>query len=53
MESKEAHVAVRIAESKLAELQRIAKRRDRSVSYLIRQAIDELLKRERTNAAND
>jgi predicted transcriptional regulator len=53
MQSKEAHIAVRIEEAKLADLQRIAKKKDRSVSYLIRKAIDEFLKRERTNATQD
>jgi len=53
MESKEAHVALRIEETKLADLQRIAKKKDRSVSYLIRNAIDEFLKREGANATKD
>jgi predicted transcriptional regulator len=53
MESKEAHVALRIEEAKLSDLQRIAKKKDRSVSYLIRKAIDEFLKRERANATKD
>ena len=53
MQAKEAHVAVRIEETKLADLQRIAKKKDRSVSYLIRQAIDEFIRKERPSATQD
>jgi len=41
---KEAHVVVRIEQDKLDKLQRIAKKQDLSVSWLIRKAIDRLLK---------
>jgi predicted transcriptional regulator len=53
MDSKEAHITIRIEEAKLAELQRIAKKKDRSVSYLIRKAIEKFLTKERTNATED
>ncbi len=41
---KEAHVVIRIEQKKLAKLKRIAKKQDLSVSWLIRNAIDRLLK---------
>ena len=39
--------AIRLELKQLAELERIAKREDRAVSYLIRKAIDEYIKREK------
>ncbi len=42
--SKEGHVVIRVEKERLAQLQRIAKKQDRSVSWLIRKAIDRLLK---------
>ena len=44
--AKDAHVPLRIEAEKLKKLQQIAKREDRSVSWLIRKAIDVLLKKE-------
>jgi hypothetical protein len=41
---KEAHVVIRIEQKKHAQLKRIAKKQDLSVSWLIRNAIDRLLK---------
>jgi hypothetical protein len=41
---KEAHVVIRIEQKKLAQLKRIAKKQDLSVSWLIRKAIDRLIK---------
>ena len=41
---KQAHVVVRIEQEKFKQLQRIAKKEDLSVSWLIRKAIDRLLK---------
>jgi len=41
---KEGHVVIRIEEKKLAQLKQIAKKQDLSVSWLIRKAIDRLLK---------
>jgi predicted transcriptional regulator len=43
---KEAHITVRIEQSKLKQLQRIAKRKDLSVSWLVRQAVDHVIKEE-------
>ena len=40
---KEAHVVVRIEPKKLEKLKRLAKKEDRSVSWMIRKAIDRLL----------
>jgi len=40
--------AVRLEPKQLAELGKIAKREDRAVSYLIRKAIDEYIKREKS-----
>ena len=39
--------AIRLEPKQLAELEKIAKREDRAVSYLIRKAIDEYIKREK------
>ncbi len=41
---KQAHIVVRIEQAKVKQLQRIAKKQDLSVSWLIRKAIDRLLK---------
>ncbi len=41
---KQALIVVRIEQEKVKQLQRIAKKRDLSVSWLIRKAIDRLLK---------
>jgi hypothetical protein len=40
---KEAHVVVRIEPKQLEKLKRMAKKDDRSISWLIRKAIDRLL----------
>lgn len=39
--------AIRLEPKQLAELEKIAKRDDRAVSYLIRKAIDEFIRREK------
>ncbi len=44
MSPKEGHVVVRIEKKTLEKLQRIAEKEDRSVSWLIRKAIDLLIK---------
>ena len=41
---KEGHVVIRIEQKKLAQLKQMAKKQDLSVSWLIRKAIDRLLK---------
>jgi len=41
---KQAHIVVRIEQNKFKQLQRMAKKQDLSVSWLIRKAIDRLLK---------
>jgi hypothetical protein len=41
---KEAHVVIRIEQKKLNQLKQIAKKQDLSVSWLIRNAVDRLLK---------
>lgn len=40
--------AVRLEPKQLAELEKIAKREDRTVAYLIRRAIDQYIKREKS-----
>lgn len=40
--------AIRLEPKQLAELEKIAKREDRAVSYIIRKAIDEYIKREKS-----
>ena len=40
--------AIRLEPKQLAGLEKIAKRKDRAVSYLIRKAIDEYIKREKS-----
>jgi len=40
--------AVRLEPKQLAELEKIAKREDRAVAYLIRRAIDQYIKREKS-----
>jgi predicted transcriptional regulator len=47
---KQAHVVVRIEQSTLKQLQRMAKAQDLSVSWLIRRAIDRFIKEEGDNA---
>jgi len=41
---KEAHITLRLEERQLALLQKVAKKEDVSVSWLIRKAIERLLK---------
>jgi hypothetical protein len=41
---KEAHITLRLEKRQLAQLQKIAKQEDVSVSWLIRKAIERLLK---------
>lgn len=41
---KEAHITLRLEERQLAQLQKIAKKQDVSVSWLIRKAVERLLK---------
>jgi predicted transcriptional regulator len=43
---KEAIITFRIEKTKLTKLQRIAKKKDRAVSWLVRQAIDRLIQEE-------
>jgi len=40
--------AVRLEPKQLAELEKIAKREDRTIAYLIRKAVDEYIKREKS-----
>lgn len=42
------YAAIRLEPKQLAELEKIAKREDRAVSYIIRKAIDEYIKREKS-----
>jgi predicted transcriptional regulator len=44
---KEAHVVVRIEPEKLDKLKRLAEKQDRSVSWMIRKAIDRLLEEQK------
>jgi predicted transcriptional regulator len=39
--------AIRLDSKQLAELERIAKREDRAVSYIIRKAIDEYIRKDK------
>ena len=39
--------AIRLDPKQLAELERIAKREDRQISYLIRKAIDEFIRKDK------
>lgn len=39
--------AIRLDANQLAELERIAKREDRAVSYIIRKAIDEYIRKDK------
>ena len=43
--------AIRLEPKQLAELSKIAKREDRAVSYIIRKAIDEYIKRKKRRVA--